>query len=89
MTQTDGFGELMTVMRTEVNRRRKGRDAIHFNSTSDEFAAFEKRSLYVTGFIQGLEFGINVMESVAESHASLEAQIKELAAEIKATKKDA
>ncbi|MBI5117584.1 hypothetical protein HZA56_13995 [Candidatus Poribacteria bacterium] len=74
-------------MQTEANRRRKGRDAIHWNSTADEFMAYEKKSLYAAGYIQGVEFGYNVLSAIPEQYASVKQSIDTLAKEIKAAKK--
>lgn len=74
-------------MRAEGARRRKGAQAIHWDSSADEFAAFEKKSLYAAGFIQGVDFGVNVIEAIPAQYVDTERSIKELAAEIKAAKK--
>lgn len=75
-------------MRGEVNRRRKGRDAINWDSKPEEFEAFEKRSLYATGFIQGVEFGVNVLDALPQQYANVEQEIKKVSAQIKAAKKN-
>lgn len=74
-------------MSSEANRRRKGRDAIHWDSTADEFKAFEKKSLYAAGYVQGVEFAINVLGAIPQQHASLKASVESLAKEIKTAKK--
>ena len=87
ITETQGFQELVKIMQAEANRRRKGRDAIHWDSTADEFQAYEKKSLYAAGFIQGVEFGVNVLEALPQQYSSLKQQIEDLAKQIKDSKK--
>lgn len=74
-------------MQAEAKRRKSGINAIHWESTPDEFKAFEKRSLYGAGYIQGLEFGVNVLTAIPQQHANLTAQINDLAKQIKESKK--
>lgn len=85
--QHGGAQELVKVMQAEANRRRKGQNAIHWDSTPDEFAAHEKRSLYASGYIQGLEFSVNVLLAIPQQIINIEAEIKTLAARIKADKR--
>lgn len=70
-------------MQSEAKRRRIGRDNISWNSTADEFLAYEKKSLYAGGFIQGLEYSTNVLKTIPKQCADLDVEIEKLAKEIK------
>lgn len=74
-------------MEAEVKRRRVGRDSIHWDSPPEAFAAFEKKSLYATGFIQGVEFGVNLLKSIPEQHANTKKEIENIAKQIKESRK--
>lgn len=83
LTEHEGFAELLTVVKAEGARRRKGAQAINWDSTADEFRAFEKKSLYAAGFIQGVDFAANVLESIPTAYEDTKRSIDELAAQIK------
>ncbi len=78
LTEHNGFQQLLNIMQAEVKRRRVGRDSIHWDSTADEFQAYEKKSLYAAGFIQGVEFGVNVLMTIPQEYAKIESDIKQL-----------
>lgn len=87
ITQHENFPALLGTMEAEAKRRRIGRDSIHWDSKPEEFDAFEKKALYATGFIQGVEFGVNVLKSIPQQHANIKAEMEDLANQIKESKK--
>lgn len=87
LSEHQGFGELIKTMQAEAHRRKNGQNAINWESKPEEFAAHEKRALYAAGYIQGVEFGVNVLLSIPQQQANLEAEIKDVAAQIKEARK--
>ena len=61
--------------------------AIGWDSTPQEFEGFEKRSLYGAGYIQGSEFGVNVLENIGMLYDTTKRDMDALAKKIKIDKK--
>lgn len=87
LTEHQGYAELIKTLSSEVSRRRKGANAINWESKAEEFNAFEKRSLYAAGYIQGAEFALNVLLAIPQQQANLEQEIATVEAQIKEAKK--
>lgn len=83
ITEHESFSALLSVMEAEGRRRKQGIFSIHWDSDPAAFQSYEKRALYAAGYIQGCEYGANVLKAVPQQHAQLTVEINSLAKEIK------
>lgn len=87
LRQQPGWAELEAHLRAQINRKQAGRDSLNENDPPEKFVAHKERSSYMTGWIQGASYVLLDVEASVAEEPNVRAQIKELEASIKASKK--
>lgn len=75
--------EVENTMRAMIKLKRVAQSSINWEDKPEAFIAFEKRSLYMAGFIQGAEWMLNDISAALQEEPQLQADIKTTEDEIK------
>jgi len=75
--------EVENTMRAMIKLKRVAQSSINWEDSPEAFIAFEKRALFMAGYVQGAEWMLNDINAALNEEAQLQADIKTAEDEIK------